>query len=86
LVSHDLWHSDDPAAFVEMRLLWHALRHMGVQPDFLREEDVERGRLAPYRVLYVTGQTPDTWRECRNRRMGPGGWCRLSVRWRGNPR
>ncbi len=52
-VSHDLWHSDAPAAFVEKRLLWHALRHLHVQPDFLREEDVEAGRLNDYKVLYV---------------------------------
>jgi hypothetical protein len=55
-VSHDLWHTDDPASFVENRLTWHALRHLSVQPDFLREEDVEAGRLKGYRVLYVTGQ------------------------------
>ncbi len=55
-VSHDLWHTDDPASFVENRLTWTALRHLGVQPDFLREEDVEAGRLAAYQVLYVTGQ------------------------------
>jgi hypothetical protein len=42
-VSHDIWHTDDPAAFAEKRLLWHALRHLHVQPDFLREEDVEAG-------------------------------------------
>lgn len=53
-VSHDIWHSDQPAAFVEERLLWHALRHQHVQPDFLREEDVEAGRLKDYKVLYVT--------------------------------
>ena len=52
-VSHDIWHSDDPAAFVEKRLLWHALRHLHVQPDFLREEDLEAGRLKDYKVLYV---------------------------------
>jgi hypothetical protein len=56
-VSHDIWHADDPAAFVEMRLLWHALRHLGIQPDFVREEDVERGALRNYRVLYITGQS-----------------------------
>lgn len=55
-VSHDLWYTDDPASFVENRLTWTALRHLGVQPDFLREEDVEAGRLAAYQVLYVTGQ------------------------------
>lgn len=55
-VSHDLWHPNDPASFVENRLTWHALRHLSVQPDFLREEDVENGRLKDYRVLYVTGQ------------------------------
>ena len=52
-VSHDIWHSDSPAAFTEKRLLWHALRHLHVQPDFLREEDVEAGRLLDYKVLYV---------------------------------
>jgi len=55
-VSHDLWHTDDPASFVENRLTWCALRHLSVQPDFLREEDVEAGRLGDYRVLYITGQ------------------------------
>ncbi len=55
-VSHDLWHTEDPASFVEMRLTWHALRHLSVQPDFLREEDVEAGKLAGYKALYVTGQ------------------------------
>jgi hypothetical protein len=53
-VSHDIWHSDNAAAFTEKRLLWHALRHLHVQPDFLREEDVEAGRLKNYKVLYVT--------------------------------
>jgi hypothetical protein len=53
-VSHDIWHTDQPAAFVEKRLLWHALRHLHVQPDFVREEDVEAGRLKDYKVLYVT--------------------------------
>ncbi len=55
-VSHDMWHTDDPASFVENRLTWAALRHLSVQPDLLREEDVEAGRLSSYRVLYVTGQ------------------------------
>jgi hypothetical protein len=53
-VSQDYWNNDDPAAFVEKRLLWHALRHLGVQPDFIREEDVEIGKLKNYKVLYVT--------------------------------
>jgi len=52
-VSHDIWYSDQPAAFAEKRLLWHALRHLSIQPDFLREEDVEAGRLKGYKVLYV---------------------------------
>lgn len=52
-VSHDIWHTDNPAAFVEKRLLWHALRHLQVQPDFLREEELAV-RLKPYKVLYVT--------------------------------
>ena len=52
-VSHDIWHTDNAAAFVEKRLTWHALRHVQVQPDFLREEDVLAGRLKAYRVLFV---------------------------------
>jgi hypothetical protein len=52
-VSHDIWNSDQPAAFVEKRLLWHALRHLGIQPDFLSEQDVEAGRLKDYKALYV---------------------------------
>ncbi|MEJ7593754.1 MAG: hypothetical protein WKF77_19625 [Planctomycetaceae bacterium] len=52
-VSHDYWHTDDPAAFVEKRLLWHALRHLHVQPDFLREEEVAAGELKNYKVLYI---------------------------------
>ena len=55
-VSHDLWHTDDPAGFVENRLTWCALRHLGIQPDLLREENVEAGDLKRYKVLYVTGQ------------------------------
>lgn len=53
-VSHDIWFPDDPAVFAERRLLWHALRHLHLQPDFLREEDVEGGRLGDYDVLYMT--------------------------------
>jgi len=53
-VSHDIWHSDSPAAFTEKRLLWHALRHLHIQPDFLREEDISAGHLKNYKVLYVT--------------------------------
>ncbi len=63
-VSHDIWNTDDPAAFVEKRLLWHALRHLHVQPDFVREEDVAApGFLAKYKVLYVVD-----W--CVSRRAG----------------
>ena len=53
-VSHDIWHSDNATAFVEKRLLWHALRHLHVQPDFLREEAIEAGRLKDYKVLFLT--------------------------------
>jgi len=52
-VSHDIWHSDNAAAFVEKRLLWHALRHLHVQPDFLREEEIEGGRLKDYKLLFL---------------------------------
>jgi len=55
-VSHDLWHTDDPASFVENRLTWTAIRQLGIQPDMIREEDVEAGKLAKYKVLYITGQ------------------------------
>jgi hypothetical protein len=55
-VSHDHWHTDDPASFVENRLTWCALRHASLQPDFLREEDVEAGKLAGYKALFVNGQ------------------------------
>ena len=53
-VSHDLWNTDNSAAFAEKRLLWHALRHLQIQPDFLREEDVENDKLKNYKVLYIT--------------------------------
>ncbi len=55
-VSHDMWHTEEPASFVENRLTWAALRHLAVQPDLLREEDLEAGRLRPYQVAYLTGQ------------------------------
>jgi len=55
-VSHDMWHTDRPAHFVENRLTWAALRHLGVQPDLLREEDLEAGQLRHYQVAYLTGQ------------------------------
>lgn len=54
-VSHDLWHADDPAVFVETRLLWATLRHLSIQPDFLGEEEVEAGLLDRYKVLYLPG-------------------------------
>lgn len=53
-VSHDLWNNKNQAAFVEKRLLWHALRHLQIQPNFLREDDIEAGKLEKYRVLYIT--------------------------------
>jgi hypothetical protein len=53
-VSHDLWNTNNQGPFVEKRLLWHALRHLQIQPDFIREEDVEGGKLADYKVLYIT--------------------------------
>ena len=56
-VSHDLWHTNDHAAFVEKRLLWHGLRHLQIQPDFLREEDIEDGKLGGYKVLYIVDRT-----------------------------
>lgn len=53
-VSHDLWNTNNQGPFVEKRLLWHALRHLQVQPDFLREEAVEEGKLKDYKVLFIT--------------------------------
>ncbi|MGI8787438.1 MAG: hypothetical protein ACR2HG_06745 [Pyrinomonadaceae bacterium] len=53
-VSHDIWDTDNHTAFAEKRLLWHALRHLQIQPNFLREEDIEAGRLKDYKVLYIT--------------------------------
>ena len=38
----------------QKRFLWHALRHLQVQPNFLREEDVEAGKLKNYKLLYIT--------------------------------
>ena len=54
-VSHDLWHTAYPAVFVETRLLYAALRHLSIQPDFLGEEEVEAGLLDRYKVLYLPG-------------------------------
>ncbi|MCB1025126.1 MAG: hypothetical protein KDB79_12085 [Acidobacteria bacterium] len=53
-VSHDIWNNDQKAVFAERRLLWHGLRHLQIQPDLLREEDIESGKLKDYKVLYVT--------------------------------
>ncbi len=53
-VSHDIWNTDNQAPFVEKRLLWHGLRHLQIQPDFLREEDAIAGKLKNYKVLYIT--------------------------------
>lgn len=53
-VSHDLWNTNNQGPFVEKRLLWHALRHLQIQPNFVREEDVESGKLKNYKVLYIT--------------------------------
>ncbi|NNE99457.1 MAG: hypothetical protein HKN25_10605 [Pyrinomonadaceae bacterium] len=53
-VSHDIWNNRKQAVFTERRLLWHGLRHLNIQPDFLREEDVEAGSLEKYKALYIT--------------------------------
>lgn len=53
-VSHDIWNNKNQAPFVEKRLLWHALRHLQVQPNFLREDDLEAGKLDKLKVLYIT--------------------------------
>ncbi len=53
-VSHDIWNNKNQSAFVEKRLLWHALRHLHIQPNFLREDDIEEGKLEKYKVLFIT--------------------------------
>ncbi|MCL2330430.1 MAG: hypothetical protein FWC56_03910, partial [Phycisphaerae bacterium] len=54
-VSNDVWGAKElAAARVEKRLLFHGLRHLSAQPDFLDEEMVAEGRLKDYKVLYVT--------------------------------
>lgn len=55
-VSQDIWHPDDPACFVEKRLLWHALRHLGVQPRFVAEDEVAKGALADIKLLCVVDE------------------------------
>ncbi|MEZ5308385.1 MAG: hypothetical protein R2684_14665 [Pyrinomonadaceae bacterium] len=55
-VSHDIWNPDREAAFSEKRLLWHALRHEQVQPDFIDETDLEKGMLVKYDVLFLTDE------------------------------
>jgi hypothetical protein len=52
-VSQDLWVCDNPAAFVEKRLTWHALRHEQIQPLFIREEEMASGGLRNIKVLYL---------------------------------
>lgn len=53
-VSHDIWNTNNHTAFVEKRLLWHALKHLQIQPDFLREEDLEASKIKKFKVLYLT--------------------------------
>ncbi len=54
-VSNDIWGAEEIAeGRVEKRLLWHGLRHLSVQPDFLDEDQVAASRLKNYKVLYVT--------------------------------
>jgi len=40
----------------ERKAIWYALRHAGYLVDLLTERDVNEGRLAPYKVLYVSGR------------------------------
>ena len=54
-VSHDIWNTDNQAPFVEKRLLWHALRHLQIQPDFLSEDDAGvTDKLKNYKALFIT--------------------------------
>ncbi len=52
-VSQDIWYPDLPSVFSERRLLWHALRHVQIQPDFVDETDCQSGALKNYNVLYL---------------------------------
>lgn len=54
--SSDIWAGDDGSAFSDMRLTWHALRHMGYQPNFVSEAQVESGGLKNYKVVHVSGK------------------------------
>ncbi|MEA3402827.1 MAG: hypothetical protein U9R79_16425 [Armatimonadota bacterium] len=49
----DLW---DPSLNYncERKCLYYALRHAGIPVDFVTEEDIVEGRLADYRVLYIS--------------------------------
>ncbi len=40
---------------VEMEHIWFALNHRGIPVEFVDDVIVQRGDLAPYKVLYVTG-------------------------------
>lgn len=53
-VSHDIWNTDRQSPFVEKRLLWHGLRHLQIQPEFVDEKIVSEGGLAPFKALFVT--------------------------------
>jgi hypothetical protein len=50
-----IWAGRNTAMEQDGRFLFWALSHAGYQPDFIPEEDVERGDLARYRVLYALG-------------------------------
>ncbi|MGC9316930.1 MAG: hypothetical protein ACP5KN_02700 [Armatimonadota bacterium] len=49
----DLW---DPSVNYnqERKCLYYVLRHSGIPVDFVTEEDIVEGRLADYRVLYIS--------------------------------
>lgn len=68
-VSHDIWNTDNHTSFVEKRLLWHALKHLQIQPNFLSEESIAAGSLSKYKVLYLTD-----WLVSRNASKAIDAW------------
>ncbi len=52
----DIWHDDRPPLAAEKRTLYVALRQLQLPLEVVTEEEAVAGKLAPYRVLYVTSR------------------------------
>ena len=50
----DIWSDDRPPFAAEKRSLYVALRQLHLPVEVVTEEEAVQGRLAPYRVIYVT--------------------------------